>query len=150
MQSVSRHILLLVFDDALCSTIRSLFLLMIRRPPISTRTDTLLPYTTLFRSAVRGSWLCGGGAAGWCGERSGYGPTDRGCRLPCDRAAAGRFRYGRSEEHTSELQSLMRTSYAVLCLKTKNNQPYITLGRTVKPYRVRLTNICNTPHLCTT
>src|SRR3546814_5771231 len=78
---------------------------MIRRPPRSTRTDTLFPYTTLFRSPA---CRCGG-------ERL------RGAR----RAGNGRWlhrRHGgrlRSEEHTSELQSLMRISYAVFCLKKK-------------------------------
>src|SRR3546814_4886235 len=82
---------------------------MIRRPPRSTRTDTLFPYTTLFRS---------------------YVPTDT-----CHRRQASEHREGRSpvsvrpslretwrsEEHTSELQSLMRISYAVFCLKKKTN-----------------------------
>src|SRR3546814_6000935 len=68
---------------------------MIRRPPISTRTDTLFPYTTLFRSP-------------WCAGRPGHRP------LPCWTGA------GRSEEHTSELQSLMRISYAVFCLNKKS------------------------------
>src|SRR3546814_12693328 len=74
------------------------FFLMIRRPPRSTRTDTLFPYTTLFRS-------------GGIGDRHGQGR--RGKHRP---SQAKR----RSEEHTSELQSLMRISYAVFCLKKKN------------------------------
>src|SRR3546814_8447530 len=97
---------------------------MIRRPPRSTRTDTLFPYTTLFRSQAE--------------RRAGR----RGVRIPCgkDRAALRRGRSPpdrrresawkrvfpcvplespRSEEHTSELQSLMRISYAVFCLKKK-------------------------------
>src|SRR3546814_5338187 len=81
---------------------------MIRRPPRSTRTDTLFPYTTLFRS------LCG--ARFHCRRLF---PGDR-----CDRGAdvGGRGqRDGRSEEHTSELQSLMRISYAVFCLKKKRH-----------------------------
>src|SRR3546814_10401336 len=75
---------------------------MIRRPPRSTRTDTLFPYTTLFRSfqSIRRSIPNSGTAA--------PGPTTIGsAALP------------RSEEHTSELQSLMRISYAVFCLKKK-------------------------------
>src|SRR3546814_19728346 len=80
----------------------SVFLLMIRRPPRSTRTDTLFPYTTLFRS---GGWR----APGTSGHRRWRGRT----AIP---PAAHR---GRSEEHTSELQSLMRISYAVFCLKKK-------------------------------
>src|SRR3546814_6893387 len=83
-----------------------IFFLMIRRPPRSTRTDTLFPYTTLFRS-----------------------PAGHPCRLggrpypkhpdPLPRKMHVRRRT-RSEEHTSELQSLMRISYAVFCLKKKN------------------------------
>src|SRR3546814_3594960 len=76
---------------------------MIRRPPRSTRTDTLFPYTTLFRSPG-------------CG-RSRRRAADRpGPASP----AAGCPDGQRSEEHTSELQSLMRISYAVFCLKKKN------------------------------
>src|SRR3546814_21174520 len=77
--------------------------LMIRRPPRSTRTDTLFPYTTLFRSSPGST-------------------STRSTPLPC-----GGLRFGpplgrpRSEEHTSELQSLMRISYAVFCLKKKND-----------------------------
>src|SRR3546814_9669511 len=125
---------------------------MIRRPPRSTRNDTLFPYTTLFRS---------------CGLFPAHGKDHRRPRLPCadnrDRARnAVSFRpplqtthvknavlvqdrghigfgnviseagiledhagvHGRSEEHTSELQSLMRTSYAVFCLKKKNKKPH--------------------------
>src|SRR3546814_6160399 len=70
------------------------FFLMIRRPPRSTLTDTLFPYTTLFRSKV--------GAAGLRATTLGFEMIHH---------------HGRSEEHTSELQSLMRTSYAVFCLK---------------------------------
>src|SRR3546814_14869514 len=82
------------------------FFLMIRRPPRSTRTDTLFPYTTLFRSFLGGA-RTGGGVAGAAPQRA-----DR-----RDRCATNRRR--RSEEHTSELQSLMRISYAVFCLKKK-------------------------------
>src|SRR3546814_7052869 len=83
------------------------FFLMIRRPPRSTRTDTLFPYTTLFRSARD--------------ECRAAGPQRAFDRL-CDRfrhAAVAGLRRRRSEEHTSELQSLMRISYAVFCLKKK-------------------------------
>src|SRR3546814_12865232 len=95
------------------------FFLMIRRPPRSTRTDTLFPYTTLFRShqlgVRRGDDL----------QRQSSGSQDRPPRQRHAVAAAGgadhrrRVRQ-RSEEHTSELQSLMRISYAVFCLKKKN------------------------------
>src|SRR3546814_1636868 len=86
---------------------------MIRRPPRSTRTDTLFPYTTLFRSAVAAT-----------AESAALLRVDcrfwRGGRGPAHRAAPGRRRgRPRSEEHTSELQSLMRISYAVFCLKKK-------------------------------
>src|SRR3546814_10307920 len=96
---------------------------MIRRPPRSTRTDTLFPYTTLFRSQ-----------AGSPGEPAPLDPArDRrdghelglpapGGRstlpVPCHTRESGY----RSEEHTSELQSLMRISYAVFCLKNKTKQ----------------------------
>src|SRR3546814_13121491 len=79
-----------------------IFFLMIRRPPRSTRTDTLFPYTTLFRSAR--------------GHASGVAGRDPpGLSEPL----GDRFR---SEEHTSELQSLMRISYAVFCLKKKRQK----------------------------
>src|SRR3546814_14705605 len=82
------------------------FFLMIRRPPRSTRTDTLFPYTTLFRS---------GASLILCTHRS---PQ---CGHPCRSPRRRRIADGpcRSEEHTSELQSLMRISYAVFCLKKK-------------------------------
>src|SRR3546814_11638352 len=83
------------------------FFLMIRRPPRSTRTDTLFPYTTLFRSRARVQVRQDRRRLGW-EQRRGAGPVRR------DAAVAAR-----SEEHTSELQSLMRISYAVFCLKKK-------------------------------
>src|SRR3546814_2880245 len=76
---------------------------MIRRPPRSTRTDTLFPYTTLFRSIPR---LLNRVAIFDAIHRDGHGGS---CLKPSSR----------SEEHTSELQSLMRISYAVFCLKKK-------------------------------
>src|SRR3546814_8696441 len=99
--------------------------LMIRRPPRSTRTDTLFPYTTLFRSGTPRARRSRSAA-----PRAAPGSRDRGCR-PAPPRPAGRFSAGgrfqtRSEEHTSELQSLMRISYAVFCLKkkTQTNQTY--------------------------
>src|SRR3546814_2279401 len=91
---------------------------MIRRPPRSTRTDTLFPYTTLFRSAPHPTLLSDqverlrivGTANG------GAGHIATGCTDRSSRPAAS---VPRSEEHTSELQSLMRISYAVFCLKKK-------------------------------
>src|SRR3546814_18949909 len=93
------------------------FFLMIRRPPSSTRTDSLFPYTTLFRSAA----FCRSAA-----EVMSLGSefSARLCELcaeVCNACAAECERHAemRSEEHTSELQSLMRISYAVFCLKKK-------------------------------
>src|SRR3546814_1343694 len=82
---------------------------MTRRPPRSTRTDTLFPYTTLFRSVGR--------LAVTVGRDHEQHPCMPGQFVGGQRAQAAT--YGRSEEHTSELQSLMRTSYAVFCLKKK-------------------------------
>src|SRR3546814_6525362 len=97
------------------------FFLMIRRPPRSTRTDTLFPYTTLFRSLRSCS-------KAWC--RSAIFKTTVFAE-PIVRHAGyvflgtGWIRRWRSEEHTSELQSLMRISYAVFCLKKKTTNPLI-------------------------
>src|SRR3546814_21083129 len=82
------------------------FFLMIRRPPRSTRTDTLFPYTTLFRSAS---------ATKPVGGDFGVRASVYRCRIWFRCHPRGM----RSEEHTSELQSLMRISYAVFCLKKK-------------------------------
>src|SRR3546814_6260108 len=105
---------------------------MIRRPPRSTRTDTLFPYTTLFRSRC-----------GFLATHSSQNTIEAGTRAsfprcsrmatqgnnrmnvkdapPPSTGAPRRANGGRSEEHTSELQSLMRISYAVFCLKKKTN-----------------------------
>src|SRR3546814_9142634 len=94
------------------------FFLMIRRPPRSTRTDTLFPYTTLFRSADQL-------LPGQLGDRSAVadpGEADRGRR---------------SEEHTSELQSLMRISYAVFCLKKKKPKK-INYLHIHQPYTIKI------------
>src|SRR3546814_1817146 len=103
---------------------------MIRRPPRSTRTDTLFPYTTLFRSrdatAACGSAAgisAAGGSALAIGGSASTGVTAAGRTLVGGRAS-GRILGSRSEEHTSELQSLMRISYAVFCLKKKKNKHY--------------------------
>src|SRR3546814_1298423 len=102
---------------------------MIRRPPRSTRTDTLFPYTTLFRSVPLGQRRSDLRAAeadprrlrahARDGCRHAPGPR-RGVQLRAP-AAAVQAAAARSEEHTSELQSLMRISYAVFCLKKKIN-----------------------------
>src|SRR3546814_9537187 len=87
---------------------------MIRRPPRSTRTDTLFPYTTLFRSHGRGSHVRL--SSGYHGGKTPIG------RRPKDEPTDYRHDRRRSEEHTSELQSLMRISYAVFCLKKKKKK----------------------------
>src|SRR3546814_2007702 len=86
---------------------------MIRRPPRSTRTDTLFPYTTLFRSCrtIHRSAF----PRPWAGGVHGSPDPCSGCLLPLLLLAY--IVTHRSEEHTSELQSLMRISYAVFCLK---------------------------------
>src|SRR3546814_17010659 len=122
------------------------FFLMIRRPPRSTRTDTLFPYTTLFRSTARPGpgrdWSASGPVLRWSRRRPllalqdfagqmhiglGAGAVEvvEQNRLAVARRLGNADIPRRSEEHTSELQSLMRISYAVFCLKkkkkTKNN-----------------------------
>src|SRR3546814_15237770 len=92
-----------------------LLFLMIRRPPRSTRTDTLFPYTTLFRSP-RG--LASSRFLGSC-QFHAHRSNNLRRRRPNRRTHATRDNRPRSEEHTSELQSLMRISYAVFCLKKK-------------------------------
>src|SRR3546814_8847381 len=90
---------------------------MIRRPPRSTRTDTLFPYTTLFRSPCDEKAI----EAASAGKHARQG-ADKSIIVWCNlrRQFARRDAIDRSEEHTSELQSLMRISYAVFCLKKKN------------------------------
>src|SRR3546814_8744040 len=94
---------------------------MIRRPPRSTRTDTLFPYTTLFRSfgapARRTARRPGPQAAPADAGGAEAAPASARHHLHLRHSRSG----GRSEEHTSELQSLMRISYAVFCLKKKKN-----------------------------
>src|SRR3546814_6223566 len=102
---------------------------MILRPPSSTRTDTLFPYSTLFRSlAVLAHDR--GVIADLAVQHAGVGPVGRHVADELERAGisgvilgrvGGHHDRRRSEEHTSELQSLMRISYAVFCLKKKNN-----------------------------
>src|SRR3546814_9214380 len=115
------------------------FFLMIRRPPRSTRTDTLFPYTTLFRSQCS----CDHGV-----------PRSRRRSMPATRSVIAKDNTGihieyhqvgtpRSEEHTSELQSLMRISYAVFCLKKKNNTKHPHYNQTksqIHTYR-KLSNL---------
>src|SRR3546814_9754763 len=99
---------------------------MIRRPPRSTRTDTLFPYTTLFRSGIDHLLApeehdpAGDGQIRT--EGNGSGPVAAFHRQPHRADDGPHDRRQRSEEHTSELQSLMRISYAVFCLKKKKPQ----------------------------
>src|SRR3546814_1609967 len=102
---------------------------MILRPPRSTRTYTLFPYPTLFRSVYLVPALSGLGAPHWRPDAkavlSGLSFSTK--RAHIARAALESMAYmandlKRSEEHTSELQSLMRNSYAVFCLKKKNKK----------------------------
>src|SRR3546814_10827917 len=102
---------------------------MIRRPPRSTRTDTLFPYTTLFRSNGLGLAAAPAPAPAPsypqdCREapeaQGAQGRRPRNAARPVAPCRMGREEAPRSEEHTSELQSLMRISYAVFCLKKKN------------------------------
>src|SRR3546814_5701238 len=99
------------------------FFLMIRRPPRSTRTDTLFPYTTLFRSAASPASVRprtrrpGRPAAQTSGDGAGPGTL-----FDLENVKVLKGPQGRSEEHTSELQSLMRISYAVFCLKKKKTK----------------------------
>src|SRR3546814_8786225 len=90
---------------------------MMRRPPRATRTDTLFPYTTLFRSP-RPACPCPSGGR----PRAPAAPPRPG---PPSRSGADTAGDERSEEHTSELQSLMRISYAVFCLKKKILNHYL-------------------------
>src|SRR3546814_3582866 len=99
---------------------------MIRRPPRSTRTDTLFPYTTLFRSLGAAPSAARGADAG---RQPAPGVLPRGTAGRSDAGPArlaGRAPDARSEEHTSELQSLMRISYAVFCLKKKKKNNNMT------------------------
>src|SRR3546814_13029072 len=94
----------------------SFFFLMIRLPPRSTRTDTLVPYTTLFRSNLVGADI----GQDFVDFRYLFVALWAGCI------------HHRSEEHTSELQSLMRISYAVFCLKKKKHTPLNTYDLTLE------------------
>src|SRR3546814_3303921 len=114
-----------------CKSVGCIFVfLMIRRPPRSTRTDTLFPYTTLFRSPsdqmadLRDDMVSVLQEVGLEVERAHHevgtaGQMEINYRFGTLRTAADR-----SEEHTSELQSLMRISYAVFCLKKKKTNTH--------------------------
>src|SRR3546814_3640053 len=104
---------------------------MIRRPPRSTRTDTLFPYTTLFRSGTEDLFLEGACPSSSSTTTSPPILCRQGTRPRVMAMPANKRR--RSEEHTSELQSLMRISYAVFCLKTKKAQKHIPRNRVKYP-----------------
>src|SRR3546814_10549279 len=113
---------------------------MIRRPPRSTRTDTLFPYTTLFRSPhPRHPHLRESPRSGRCAPLR-LSADVHPARPDASRAGI-RSGVGRSEEHTSELQSLMRISYAVFCLKKKTQQ---TLNRHHRDRKTKQTTIIDT------
>src|SRR3546814_3670279 len=119
-----------MFDVYSSCAIYGVFFLMIRRPPRSTRTDTLFPYTTLFRSS----------------ENPGGTST-----MVRTQTASRNFSF-RSEEHTSELQSLMRISYAVFCLKKKTTSHSKTHLLTNKITKINNTSSLTTsiPHIYVT
>src|SRR3546814_6289690 len=107
---------------------------MIRRPPRSTRTDTLFPYTTLFRSTI-------------CDPKV----PEQLPTLQVDEPTmsmifeVNKSPFARSEEHTSELQSLMRISYAVFCLKKKKKPPTIGKPKSHHTYTTKSPNTSVTP-----
>src|SRR3546814_5692099 len=119
---------------------------MIRRPPRSTRTDTLFPYTTLFRSPSSRLMVASAGRSAHSSCADGdlvshfsartaasmhrAAGTCRCLPIQCGHSYPPGEETDRSEEHTSELQSLMRISYAVFCLKKKNNKKYKTTRTT--------------------
>src|SRR3546814_10654860 len=112
---------------------------MVPRPPIATLADTLFPYTSLFRSRLVAGEMIGVGKLAVGADQplalgEGRHAEQRGLRRIAAPRRPFRIERGhqldqralRSEEHTSELQSLMRTSYAVFCLKKKNNYTHLT------------------------
>src|SRR3546814_1715276 len=135
-------ILLVFFSYSVSAVCVLFFFLMIRRPPRATRTDTLFPYTTLFRSETAHARTLRGAQKGFIqrlepiaqsfepallADRINNGLNVLGRRIggKCRQFPVQPFQrcnFHRSEEHTSELQSLMRISYAVFCLQKKNNK----------------------------
>src|SRR3546814_4930601 len=101
--------------------------LMIRRPPRSTRTDTLFPYTTLFRSVLARTSDASDADVIIARTQSAYDIGRLDGWVSIDASGAFERTLERSEEHTSELQSLMRISYDVLCLKKKIHTPLIRI-----------------------
>src|SRR3546814_6018817 len=98
---------------------------MIRRPPRSTRNDTLVPYTALFRPPYRRSFLAGARRSGFSRANGEFAVLDLKTKPTSVAGPLGPVTVddlpSRSEEHPSELQSLMRISYAVFCLKKKTH-----------------------------
>src|SRR3546814_8689502 len=131
----------------ICVCVFYFFFLMIRRPPRSTRTDTLFPYTTLFRTRTAwASWLPSTSCRDTMSAASPRTASRSSCRTKrrlnelkplCVLSVSSLNDSGveRSEEHTSELQSLMRISYAVFCLKKKKKT-----NKTHKLHNVRTHN----------
>src|SRR3546814_9358373 len=124
------------------------FFLMILRPPRSTRTDTLFPYTTLFRSPAQLGHetvrrIQSGRSDAPQGQQYEPEPLRQSGRIyrscgqskECPDACPSGYRRLRSEEHTSELQSLMRSSYAVFCLKKKKTKNKSTLKKRLHPIK---------------
>src|SRR3546814_10356932 len=125
------------------------FFLMIRRPPSSTRTDTLFPYTTLFRSrlmADNGQIELGWAPITFVDTRvhpdTGTVNVRATLKDGTRQLMPGQF-IKRSEEHTSELQSLMRISYAVFCLKKKNKKIQL---QAYKQTRLKPIDVDKTPY----
>src|SRR3546814_8943889 len=104
----------------MCFSYGCFFFLMIRRPPRSTRTDTLFPYTTLFRSQALTPAQIRNIETRLARSMRAEAAADPQAWLALPLADQLQAAAKRSEEHTSELQSLMRISYAVFCLKKKN------------------------------
>src|SRR3546814_3068944 len=117
------------------------FFLMIRRPPRSTRTDTLFPYTTLFRSPSRSARANGSSRSACACSRCSSSRMSSASRRCSSITICSRGAGCRSEEHTSELQSLMRISYAVFCLKKKKLQNEVHIHK----FHNSQTLIKNTP-----
>src|SRR3546814_5347998 len=123
----------------------NIFFLMIRRPPRSTRTDTLFPYTTLFRSIYVAIGQKNSSIANVVRKLEEHGAMAHTIVVAASASVSAAMQYiapysgctmgefyrdrgeDRSEEHTSELQSLMRISYAVFCLKKKTSYSHISI-----------------------
>src|SRR3546814_1857678 len=121
----------------LCCFFSYFFFLMIRRPPRSTRTDTLFPYTTLFRSQV--AMAAGSDTVRWSARLKPAATLSLQAAARPDLIERWDVAVSRSEEHTSELQSLMRISYAVFCLK-KKKKTTINVSSTMQ--NMHSLNIC--------